>query len=243
MKIDIIRLDKVDSTNTFLRNTECMTSENMVVVTANYQSAGRGQGTNKWESDAGKNLLFSFGVCPSEFPVKRQFILSMAEALAVKNALDEYTGEITLKWPNDIYWRDMKISGTLIETSVQGNMISRCIFGTGINVNQREFRSDAPNPVSLCTILNHEVDREELLAKVINAFKYYYNKVENGDYAQIIRKYHAALYRRSGVHTFKDVHGYFDASILNVEEDGGLVLVDTQGQERKYMFKEISYVI
>lgn len=78
----------------------------------------------------------------------------------MKDALDSYTDGITLKWPNDVYWYDKKISGTLIETAIDSKGIKRCIFGIGIDVNQTEFHSDAPNPVSLAQILGHEVDRK-----------------------------------------------------------------------------------
>ena len=148
MKTNIIRLQTVDSTNRYLHDCPPVGEEEMTVAVADYQTAGRGQGTNTWESEAGANLLFSLMVHPCWMPVGRQFLLSMAGALALKETLDAYIDFVTLKWPNDVYWRDSKLSGTLIETTVNSRGIGRCIFGIGLNVNQREFRSDAPNPVS-----------------------------------------------------------------------------------------------
>ena len=149
MQHKIIHLAQTASTNDYLRALPSPQDDCMTVVYADWQTAGRGQGSNKWESEAGKNLLFSILVCPTSVDITRQFVLSMAGALAVKAALDKYTDGISLKWPNDIYWHDRKISGTLIETSVKGRTLARCIYGIGLNVNQREFHSDAPNPVSL----------------------------------------------------------------------------------------------
>lgn len=165
METKIIRMEEVDSTNRFLIQLGSYDEEALIVAVADYQTAGKGQGTHVWESEAGKNLLFSLLVCPRWVPVRQQFLLSEAGALAIKEALDSYAGGFSLKWPNDVYWNDRKISGTLIETSVDSRGIKRCVFGVGVNINQMQFLSDAPNPVSLAQIVGHEVDREEVLQK------------------------------------------------------------------------------
>lgn len=165
MNTRIIRLEETDSTNRYLKSYIPEADEEMTVVVADYQSAGKGQGTHSWESERGKNLLFSILVHPHWVPVARQFMLSMAGALALKDALDSYVEGITLKWPNDVYWNDKKISGTLIENSIDSHGIKRCVFGIGVNINQAEFHSDAPNPVSLFQILGYKVDREEVLQR------------------------------------------------------------------------------
>ena len=243
MEIELIRLDEVDSTNNYMSSNVSLAPDKAVVVMAGHQTAGRGPGSNTWESEPGKNLLFSLGFRPKNVPARCQFLLSMAGALAVKDALGSYTADITLKWPNDVYWRDKKISGTLIETSVCKAIVSRCIYGIGIDVNQRVFVSDAPNPVSLCNILGREVDIEEVLGKVTDAFSKYHDMLVCGDYDRIVRLYHAALYRRDGIYGYADRDGFFSAGIRCVEPDGPLVLVHTEGCERRYMFKEVTYII
>ena len=148
----ILKLTETASTNDVLLAHPAPSNGEMVVAVAEYQTAGRGQAGNSWESERGKNLLFSILTCPQNIAIADQYVLSMAGALALKAALDRYTDHITLKWPNDIYWHDRKISGTLIETTVKGKRIDRCVYGIGLNVNQSEFRSNAPNPVSLYNI-------------------------------------------------------------------------------------------
>ncbi len=239
----IIKLQSVGSTNDFLREQGHNYTEPMVIAQADYQSAGRGQGTNRWESAPGKNLLFSLLIHPESVAARRQFVLSMAGALAVGDALAAYTEGIRLKWPNDVYWNDRKISGTLIETTLKGSTIRDCIFGIGINVNQRTFVSDAPNPVSLYQILHRETDTDEVLSRVLDAFAHYYAMVTEGNYDEISRRYHERLYRRDGLHAFRDDKGTFTARISHVEDDGHLVLRDTDGDERRYAFKEINYII
>ena len=243
MNIKWIRLKEIDSTNRFLREYYEGADDEMVVAVADYQSAGRGQGSHTWESEADKNLLFSIKVHPHWVPVRRQFVLSMAEALAVKDALDDYVEGITLKWPNDVYWNDKKISGTLIETTVDSKGIKTCIFGTGINVNQLEFLSDAPNPVSLAQILGHEVSCEELLQKIINAFCKYYELLRRADYQDVAGIYHLSLYRRTGYHAYEDAVGEFEGAFVEVEDDGHLILHDREGRIRNYAFGELKFKI
>ena len=243
MEKKIIRLKDVDSTNRFLKDLDSYDEAALTIAVADYQTAGRGQGTHTWESEEGKNLLFSMLTCPVWVPVRQQFLLSEIGALAIKEALDTYADGFTLKWPNDVYWNDKKISGTLIETSIDSKGIKRCIFGIGINVNQMEFKSDAPNPVSLAQILGHEVDREEVLQKVIEAFGRYYELLRRADYMDVSGIYHLSLYRRKGYHWYEDKDGKFEGAFVEVEDDGHLILHDKKGVIRSYAFGEIRFVL
>jgi BirA family biotin operon repressor/biotin-[acetyl-CoA-carboxylase] ligase len=239
----IIRFDEIDSTNSFLHGYHEGDDVETVVAVAEYQTAGRGQGTNHWESERGKNLTFSVRVAPKGVRAACQYVLSMCMALAVKDVLSEYSEGMTVKWPNDIYWNDKKISGTLIETTIAGKNVKTCIFGTGINVNQTEFRSDAPNPVSIKQIVGHEVDREELLKKVMRNLEKYLKIVYSGERKKIHDAYMNCLYRKEGVHKYRDNNGTFEASIERVEDSGHLVLRSTDGRERRYGFKEVTFVL
>ena len=241
MEEKIIRLKEIDSTNRFLRELKDEQEDEMVVAVADFQTAGKGQGSHTWESEAGKNLLFSIKVHPRWVPVRQQFLPSMAGAIAIKEALETYVDGITLKWPNDVYWNDKKISGTLIETSIDSKGIKTCIFGIGINVNQEAFHSDAPNPVSLRQILGHEVDRDELLQKVIDGFIRYYELLRRADYMDVSGIYHLSLYRRKGFHRYEDADGDFEGAFVEVEDDGHLILHDKQGVIRSYSFGEVKF--
>ncbi len=244
MKTRYIKLSETDSTNNFLRHYE-PEGETLTVVTADYQTAGRGQGGNHWESEAGKNLLFSLLVFPKMLPVRRQFLLSEASALAFREVLGKYLGdeEVTVKWPNDIYWKDRKISGTLIETTVTAQGMGRFMIGTGINVNQTTFVSDAPNPVSMAQVLGHDIDREQLLQELTECFARYYDKIINGEYADVAAQYLLSLYRRDGFYHYKDAEGEFEGRVVEVEDDGHLILRDREGCIRSYGFKEVSFII
>ena len=228
-----MHIDETDSTNRWLRE---QGGEENVVVWADYQTAGRGCGTNHWESERGKNLTFSMLLHPHDVPAQKQFRISRAISLAICKALGQHIGDLSIKWPNDIYWRDGKIGGILIEVTLLGNKVKDCIIGIGLNINQRVFRSDAPNPVSMWQICEQETDCEQLLQEILQAFQEYMGKSNKDEYQSM-------LYRRKGFHPYADKDGVFMAEIIDVEDDGHLLLRDDNGQLRRYAFKEVTFVI
>ena len=232
MEFTIIHIAETESTNDYLRRHR---SDADVAVWADFQTAGRGCGTNTWESEPGQNLLCSLLIHPHEVRAAEQFTISMAMSMAIVDALSVYVGEgLSIKWPNDIYWHDRKLCGILIECQLSGQLIRDCIIGVGLNVNQRQFRSDAPNPVSLRQIIGHDLDRETVLQRILGAFT-----LTGVDAA----RYRSLLYRREGLHAYRDKAGEFKATLLTVEPDGHLVLHDELGTTRRYAFKEVQYII
>lgn len=241
MEWDIRHIDETDSTNRWLQK---QGGSGNVVVVADYQTAGRGCGTNSWESERGKNLLFSILIHPVNVPAASQFILSMANALALKETLDEYITDVKIKWPNDIYWKDKKICGTLIETTLQNGRIKDCIIGTGINVNQRVFCSDAPNPVSLCQILGYEVSCEVVLQKLLDHTARYLDLVENGGWEKIRVFYRYHLYRLEETHRYRFDDGHEEyCKLVNVTDDGHMELLHDNRETYRLAFKEVQFII
>ena len=239
MEWKIIHIDETDSTNRYIKG---LRDGNVVV--ADYQTSGRGCGANTWESEHGKNLLLSVMIHPSNVLASQQFILSMANALALRDSLADYVDDVKIKWPNDIYWKDCKICGTLIETTLKVNSISDCIIGTGINVNQRMFCSDAPNPVSLFQILGHEVDRQELLNKVLTNLSKYMDLLKNGSWEKIRVFYRYYLYRLEEMHSFRFDDGAVEyCKVVNVTDDGHLELLHDNREIYRLAFKEVQFII
>ena len=238
MNWKIVHIDETDSTNSWLQKRLAADerSDANLVIWAEYQTAGRGCGTNRWESERGENLTFSMLIHPKELPATQQFHISMAISLAICEAIGQYIGDVSIKWPNDIYWRNGKIGGILIENTLKGSIIMDSIIGVGLNVNQRVFKSDAPNPVSMWQICEHETDREALLKEILEAFERILD-------SKIREQYLSKLYRRKGYHPYADKEGAFMAEIVTVEDDGHLVLHDDNGKERRYAFKEVQFII
>lgn len=239
MNFKLIHIAETDSTNRWLRSflSEKSGILDDVAVWADYQTAGRGCGSNSWESERGKNLTFSVLLHPRQMVASRQFHISMAVSLAICEVLGRYVGNLSIKWPNDIYWQNGKIGGILIEHSLKGSYIKDSIVGIGLNINQRVFRSDAPNPVSLWQITAQETDCEQLLHDILTAIETYMARQHNKE------EYLSMLYRRKGFHPYADQAGPFMAEMADVEDDGHLVLSDEVGSKRRYAFKEVTFII
>ena len=117
--VPLIHIIETNSTNNYLQ-TFCTRekAEELTTVVADFQTSGRGQRGNSWESEPAKNLLFSFVLFPEFLEARRQFLISQIVSLAIKEELDTYTDDISIKWPNDIYWKEKKICGILIENDL-----------------------------------------------------------------------------------------------------------------------------
>ena len=241
----IVRLDEASSTNTELKLLQQKNPlpEGSMVMTE-FQTSGRGQAGNSWYSGKGKNLLFSFLLYPRFIQAKDQFIISRIVSLAIIRVLQQYTENITIKWPNDIYWNDKKIAGILIENSLMGQHIEYTIVGIGLNVNEDDFPTHLPNPVSVKQITGDVFDREILLLLLRYEFLMLYQSVESGEVAPIEREYMRHLYRKDGPHWFTDAEGRFKATIKTVLPSGHLVLATyPDKEERTFAFKEVSFEI
>lgn len=239
----IIRLEETESTNLYLRQllAEQPLEEGSIVV-ADYQSGGRGQMGNSWFSSKGENLLFSLLIYPQNVLPSEQFIISRIASLAVKKTLDRFTDDICIKWPNDIYWKEQKITGMLIENDISGKHIRKSIIGIGINVNQQQFPSSLPNPVSLRQITGLMQDREYILDIFLKEFFLLYGDFQIGRIEAIEEEYMLNLYRVNGYYWYEDKNGRFMARIEDVLPSGYLVLETDSGEERKYAFKEVAFV-
>lgn len=213
------------------------------LITTDSQSQGRGQRDNKWEDEAGKNLLFSFVFCPHQLLAAQQFLLSQVTALSLWQTLLGLCPGFTIKWPNDLYFQERKVAGMLLEHAVQGNLIQRTVVGIGLNVNQRHFYSDAPNPISLYQIVGHELSRQHLLESFIAHFNHYYALLCASETEILRTQYWDALFRNTGWHAYTDLQtgAHFFAKLLAVMPHGGLVLQTTEGQQRTYAFKEVAF--
>ena len=251
MDFKVVHIDETDSTNRWLRELTQRngslvsrdvidTEEPSLCVVADYQTAGKGCGTNSWESERGKNLTFSLLFHPDDIPASGQFRISEAVSVALCQTLASHIyNKVEIKWPNDIYVGDKKICGILIENRLQGSIIKDSIVGIGLNVNQAVFLSDAPNPVSLLQLLGHEIDREALLQRFLKALGDAFAMTAE----ELSAAYRQKLYRQDGYYDYQDASGVFKAKLLDVLIDGRLVLLDADGKARYYAFKEVSFII
>lgn len=217
-------------------------SEGTVVYT-NFQSAGRGQKGNRWESEDGKNLLFSIILYPSMVSPADQFIISIFISLGICDFLNPLVPGCRVKWPNDIYYGNDKIAGILIENSITSNAIINSIAGIGLNINQEKFPQEIPNPVSLKMLTRVEHDTGLCLQKLAACLDRRYKQVISGEWDELRNEYISSLYRINRWSRFKSADGIFKGRIVSVTEQGCLEIEKRQGNKMEFAFKEIEFEI
>ena len=245
-------VNSTNSTNTLLRDLIAAGNPPEYIYTG-FQTAGRGQTGNSWESEPNQNLLCSILLPPANEPFYLNVVVSVATHLLVKRSLSE---AVSIKWPNDIYWGDQKLAGILIENAILGAEMQHAIAGIGLNVNQTEWHSNAPNPVSLKQITGKTFDLDELMQQLLDELHQVLEKPQEDVWAY----YKTHLFRRKGYWPFveREVNttptmnanantlanaDTFLARIVDVLPTGEILLEDQQGQQRTYHFKQIRYVL
>jgi BirA family transcriptional regulator, biotin operon repressor / biotin---[acetyl-CoA-carboxylase] ligase len=212
------------------------------IVYTNYQSSGRGQMGNKWESEDGKNLLISIVLKPSIIHPSNQFIISMTVSLGICDFLRRYLPVCSIKWPNDIYVNNDKIAGTLIENSIIGDRIEKTIAGIGLNINQNKFLSDAPNPVSLSLITGISYDLGSCLKQLAENLDKRYKILLAKKFETIKQEYVSQLFRLNEWRYYRDQSGEYMGRILTVADNGRLKIEKQSGDIVEYYFKEVDFI-
>lgn len=250
MKIEprkIMTLDRVDSTNDYMLDkikSDIISEEGNIVV-ANEQTSGKGLDHNKWESEAGKNLLFSILLKPEFLKADQQFQLTKIISLAVHDFVRNYlpNERIKVKWPNDIYVGNKKIAGILINNTIKGKEIMYTVVGIGININQRNFSDEVSNPTSLWHYLNTDLKLDYCLKNVLSHIEKRYQQLKDNDSYQINFDYKKALYRLNDFNLFKYKESVISARIIGVTEYGQIKLLQKNGEEIICDLKEIEFLI
>ncbi len=208
-----------------------------IVITED-QTAGRGQMGNTWESERGKNLTFSLILRPKFLKASQQFMLNMSVSLGITDWLLRFRPEFTIKWPNDIYFLDRKVSGILIQNQLKKQGMDTSIVGIGLNINQQEF--SIPQATSLTAITGETFGLQNCLEELAGYLEQRYLQLRGGG-SGLHEDYMSRLYRFNEEHLFES-EGYFRGRIIAVKPDG-TILIKTAGGLRSFQFKEVAYVI
>lgn len=237
---EVLEYEELTSTNTVAAAMDVADLKDKMVVLTWKQTAGRGQATNRWESAPNKNISMTLVFRPKQLYAGDQFAISMVVALGCLDFVSRYVKrKVWVKWPNDIYVEDHKIAGILIEHRIVGSYIQYSLCGIGLNVNQEQFLSDAPNPISLFQLIHRELPLKQVLEELLECLEQRYTQLEDVD--RLRGEFCANLYRSEGLYEWEDEQGIFRASIVGLDEYGQLVLEDVAGKKRVYAFKEVRY--
>ncbi|WP_319482530.1 biotin--[acetyl-CoA-carboxylase] ligase [uncultured Draconibacterium sp.] len=240
---NIIVFNELDSTNNYANQLVKEKAAQGTVVLAHYQESGRGQVGNFWESERNKNLLFSVILYPGFLEAGQQFYISKVVSLALAKVLKEHLDNVKIKWPNDIYVGEKKIAGILIENTVKGITLDSSVVGVGVNVNQEQFFSDAPNPVSLKQLLKKDFDIHVILKAFLQRLESYIEVLREGRLKKVDTEYFQSLFRNEGFHRYKKDGKEFSARIAGIGNFGQLQLEEPDGEVTEYMFKEVEFVV
>ncbi|MCL1974497.1 MAG: biotin--[acetyl-CoA-carboxylase] ligase [Bacteroidetes bacterium] len=234
--------ETIDSTNNeAVRNLQ--DAPHGSVWAARFQTDGRGQRGNQWESAVGENLIFSLLLRPKFLPAERQFLISEISALAVCDLLISWGLDARIKWPNDIYAGDKKIQGMLIEHFLSGTRLSASVVGIGLNLNQEHFGSNAPNPSSVWLETGIRQEPEKALKELLEFLHTRYEALQAGNWSSIEAAYQSKLYRRDQWATYlrSATGGTFEGCITGVDACGRLKMDLKEGKKECFAFKEVGY--
>lgn len=245
MNFSAVWYNSVSSTNDLCMDFARQGEAEGVVIAARFQEFGRGQRGNTWESISGLNLTFSILLRPNFLKVSNQFLISKIAAIAVCEWISAYVKDrpVSVKWPNDIYIGDSKVAGILIENSFSSSQMDVSVVGIGVNLNQKEFSSDLPNPTSLGVVTGRTFDLQQSLEELLGCFKERYTQAKERITAQIDAEYMNRLYRKDIYCTYRASNSEFKAKIIGVKPTGELMLLTEDGQEHLFAFKEVIFVI
>jgi BirA family transcriptional regulator, biotin operon repressor / biotin---[acetyl-CoA-carboxylase] ligase len=236
--------DRIESTNNFAAELlKRETPPEGTVVHTNFQSAGKGQQGNKWESEPGKNLLLSIILYPQSIKPDNQFIISMAVSLGIYDFLKTRVRGCRIKWPNDIYVGHDKIAGILIENSIMGDSIKSTIAGIGLNINQLVFPDFTPKAVSLRMITGKNYDLKDCLNNLISNIDRRYRQIYSVHNQKIRNDYISCLYAFMEWRYFLTRKGILHGRITSVADSGLLQVEDELGMNHEFRFKEINFRI
>ena len=237
-------LEEADSTNNVLLR-HIRDYDNLSVVAAVHQTAGRGQRGNRWLSAPGDNLTFSLLLRPEGLPAREVMVLTALATLAVRDTLRDEGAEAVIKWPNDIYVGRRKICGMLVENGLDGADIDWSVIGIGINLNQTKFPVEVQNPTSLKRLTGRSYELEPFLEKVCREIGKRLPELETPEGRKgLLSAYERDLFQKGSPASYRDLATgeEFTGTILGITPEG-LLRMEAEGRERTFGFKEIGYIL
>ena len=238
----IIKLDAIDSTNSFLKkkmnNQEI---DDFTIVYSQNQFQGRGRTTKEWISEPNKNIAFSLFKRFKKSELEHLFHLNVIASISILELLKKYNvRDASVKWPNDIMVKNKKISGILIENIIKKNNLINSVIGIGINVNQEKF----PDHICATSIINEtgiavEIDSLATDLKKIISSNFKFLEL-NSNFC--LDQYNNKLYNKKQTVVFKNNIGKKKVGkIVKVDLSGNLTIMNEKGKIEYFKENEIFF--
>lgn len=237
-----IQLVEVDSTNNYaMAQIHNGLAKHGSTWFALSQTAGKGQRGKQWNASEGMNILQTTVLNASALNIGNAFSLTAVVANACYDFFRSHAGDETkIKWPNDIYWRDRKAGGILIENIIRGNTWMWCLIGIGININQTEF-GNLPNPVSLKQITGKDYDSIELGKSLCSYLDKHYHQFLDEGSAAVFERYNQQLYKKNESVKLRKGDAVFNCTVKGVSENGDIIVEGCDW--KKFGFGEVEWII
>ncbi|HUL44913.1 MAG TPA: biotin--[acetyl-CoA-carboxylase] ligase [Bacteroidota bacterium] len=238
----IYPFDVLDSTNTRAKEYALARAPEGTLVVADEQTAGRGRMGRSWHSEKGKNLIFSLILRPRISP-QMIGMLSLWSSVAITRALStSFSFPVACKWPNDIQVRRKKCCGILSECIFEGRQLAAAVVGIGLNVNQTEFPDDLRTlATSLAVESGGNVDRCELLGKILREMEEGYANIQSGSFEGILEEWISRSPMMGKPVTVRQQERSIQGIASRLAPDGGLILT-TDGKEIKILAGDVKVV-
>jgi BirA family biotin operon repressor/biotin-[acetyl-CoA-carboxylase] ligase len=235
-------LDTVDSTNIHaMALAHARLADHGTAVFAHHQTHGKGQRGRQWRSEPGENIILSVVLRPTTLSPADPFPLQAIAALACYDLFNRHAGDETaIKWPNDIYWRDRKAGGILVESSILGNSYRHVVVGMGININQVVFPSDIARPVSLRQITGTRHDAEKLARELCTDLEARYQQWLGGQELEMLAEYNDHLFARGNTAELRHNGEVRRVRILGVDRQGRLLV--HSDRDEAWSFGEVDWI-
>jgi BirA family biotin operon repressor/biotin-[acetyl-CoA-carboxylase] ligase len=242
----VLAYDELPSTNSYAQTLLAKSAPSEgTVISAQHQTAGRGQIGSKWYSEAGKSICASTILYPRFLPARQQYLLNLSVALALREALATYCPQqVRVKWPNDIYIGNHKLAGILIQNSLQGQNLAHSIIGIGVNVKQMSFPAGLQQAASLEQFAGKALIPDEVLQTILEMLEQRYLQLRAGTLPRQLREdYHNWMLGYGQTLSFECPGQLpFQATVKGID-DAGKLRLQRNGQETSYGLKEIRFVL
>ena len=240
----LVKLSEIDSTNDYLKEllSNFKPLAEGTVIMADHQFAGRGQQSNVWEAAAGENLTISVLLKPSFLSLTQQFYLNKAVSLGINDCLRNIIGdECMIKWPNDIYYKNEKLGGVLIENMTTGLTLKHSVVGIGINVNQKTFGKGVERATSLSKILHQDYHVNDLLKQLCENIESRYLQLKANHLERLDTDYLSRLLRINEVKKYLVKDNVVKGKLVGVSPEGFLLL-QIDDQLEVFDLKQVKFI-
>lgn len=244
----IFFFNEIDSTNVYLlANEDTINFEEGCIVYTNFQKSGKGYATNSWQSEKGKNALFSILLKPGFLPISEQFKINKITCISIVNALESATKhKFSIKWPNDIYYKNKKIAGILIQNVLKANKLANMVIGIGLNLNQTVFDEKLANPISLKQIEAKTFNIPAIIKDIVLQLDINYMNLKNNISSNIDSTYANSMYNKDKWCNFKkpikNSYATFKGKIVGTDTIGRLQIEKEDGSTELFGFKEVEFL-